>query len=174
MSGSRAIVIDRGWGKMLQNIHQLQKAAYVKVGVLASSKPHEDEEGGMIDTVKLAAIHEFGAPGAKIPERPFIRGAADEYRQEIMALEEKELEKVLLGKRDVWKSLDAMGQWMTAKIVARIRKGIAPPNAPATLERKHRKAKWNKAAKLPGFSRIVPLIDTGQLVQSITYEVVIK
>jgi phage gpG-like protein len=162
---------------MLQNIHQLQKAAYVKVGVLSSAKPHEDDEGGPIDMVKLAAIHEFGVTnaGAKhnivIKERPFIRGAADEYRQQIMALEEKELEKVMLGKRDVHASLEAMGLWMQAKIIARIRRGIAPPNAPATIARKHRKARWNKGRS---GGRIVPLIDTGQLVQSISYEVVIK
>ena len=68
---------------------------------------------------------------------------------------------------DVRRALGILGAKAQADIQARIRAGIAPPLAASTLRRKL--ALTRKGAK----GEPKPLIDTGQLVASITYRVIV-
>jgi phage gpG-like protein len=112
--------------------------------------PASDMEG----VVKIAAVHEFGAPNRNIPERSFIRATYDENLTKLQQIQEVELSKILLGQSKVRESLARMGEWLAAKMKNKIRQHIPPPLSSKTI-----------AAK----GSNVPLIDSGQLIQSITH-----
>jgi hypothetical protein len=60
----------------LDNLQKFIEANhYVKIGVLSISpkRPPDKKTGKSIDAVVLAAVHEFGSPSRKIPERSFLR-----------------------------------------------------------------------------------------------------
>jgi len=119
----------------------------------------------------VAAVNEFGAPGANIPERSFMRSTADEQRSATERIKAAELDKIWAGRSDVSTSLKRLGEFMQAKIQRKIASGVPPVNAPATLLRKRRKGKWNRG-KATFAGTIKTLIDTGALRQAIRYEMV--
>lgn len=141
-----------------------QRNNYVRVGVLgngpsvAQSKApiprRRDEE---ITNVELAVIHEYGAPAANIPERSFIRSTAVVNRATYLAMFRGGLPKVLAHKLQINTLLGLVGAKMAADMKNTITHGDLAPLAPSTIERK-------------GSSR--PLVDTGQLLNSITWAVV--
>ena len=131
----------------------------VHVGVLATGAGAQRVEGSDISVVELAAIHEFGSPAAGIPERSFIRSTLQVHEREALRHKTAELcRAVILGAMSVDQALNLLGVWATAAIRRSITTGkITPPLKQATIDRK-------------GSSR--PLVDTGQLINSITHEVV--
>lgn len=140
------------------------KQGYVKAGVLASEK---ERDSGEVTNVDLAIIHEFGSPAANIPERSFVRSTFTKHRQEYSA----ELKKLAgsLAKGDARKTaeniLGLVGAKMAADMKNTIADGLSPANAPDVYARKLAKG---TAAGLPK-----PLVDTGQLLNSITWDVVL-
>lgn len=132
----------------------LRARPVVRIGVLGAGGEARDD----LTQAELAAIHEFGAPRANVPERSFLRSTADAKRLEWLALLERTLRLVTAGRLEVEAALGIVGQKAVADVVARIRRGagIPPPLQPATIRRK-------------GSDR--PLVDTGRLVQSISYEI---
>lgn len=142
-----------GLKRIAELARQLKAKPVIRVGIL-SGTPDEEE----LSMAELGAIHEFGAPRAGIPERSFLRATADAKRLEWMALFERALRLAVAGRLTLDQAMGLVGQQAVADIVARIRDGagIPPPLKPATI-----------AAK--GSTR--PLVDTGRLVQAISYEV---
>lgn len=130
---------------------ELKAKPVVRVGVLGDGG-NDDE----LTNAELAAIHEYGAPRANIPERSFLRATADAKRQEWLALMERGLRLAVAGRLSVKAALGLVGEQAVADIRTRIRAHIPPPLAPRTVARK-------------GSS--VPLVDTGRLLMSIAYEV---
>jgi hypothetical protein len=105
----------------------------------------------------LAAIHEFGAPRAGIPERSVIRATYDAKQGEIHQLAVQLAAQLLVGKTTVERALGIIGLKFSTWCKQRIGSGgFLAPNAPRTIARK-------------GSDR--PLVDTGQLVQGITFAV---
>lgn len=149
--------VDHGF---LRLADRLAKKARVRVGILAD-EPKETEDGDTspLSLVEIAAIHEFGAPAAGIPQRSFIRGTVDEKRHEIEQLQFAQAKRIVLGQVDPDHAVEQLGAKVAAMMQRRIAQGIPPPNAPETVERK-------------GSS--TPLIDTGQLRSSLSYELVKK
>lgn len=145
----------QGLEKLRKLARELSIRPQVKIGVLGAAVYHGDE----LTNAELAAIHEFGAPRAGVPERSFLRSTADQKRRQWIDLLTKVLEKAVEGKTTPQVALELVGQKAVADVVAHIRTGagIPPPLKPATI-----------AAK--GSTR--PLVDTGRLVQSISYAVV--
>lgn len=164
-----ALVAEAGKGK---------DALAVRVGVIGrkASEKHPDEialEVGKGDTLKpakeqagltnaqLAAIHEFGAPKAGIPERSFIRATIDVNRSTYRAVVIPRLIKAVVeGRSSIHRAFSLLGLKVVADIKNRITTGagVPPPLKPATI-----------AAK--GSDR--PLVDTGRLLGAITYEVTV-
>lgn len=101
-----------------------------------------------LTVAQVASYNEFGTN--KNPSRPFIRGTYERRRQDIIDQTAKFLY------RDPENVLSHVGLYVVSLIQEEIRKGIAPENSKYTVERK-------------GSSK--PLIDTGQLINSITYKV---
>lgn len=102
----------------------------------------------------VAAVHEFGSPEQGIPERSFLRGGIREGVPKFNRLNEANLRAVVLGSKTVDQSLDMLGVVATGEVKRKIRQGPFEPLKQSTIDRK-------------GSSK--PLIDTGQLIQSITY-----
>lgn len=143
-----------------KNIEMLSKKPYVKIGVL-EGKAEEPKKGektvttGAVPTlVQVATFHEFGTK--TIPQRSFLRGTINEFRSLFNQTTIQIHKKVMSGKMDPIKGLRILGEVIQSKVQERIRKGIEPAIKPATIDRK-------------GSS--TPLIDTGQLVNSIRYTV---
>ena len=154
-------VDDHVWRQLKRKLGRAVRDSHVKVGVLASKGGGEPNEAG-VTMVELAAIHEFGAPAAGIPERSFIRRTMKNKKRaigEVTAM----LARKLLDQRGftVRSALEVLGVFAATEVKKTITEGehVPPPLAPATV-----------AAK--GSSR--PLVDTGRLVGSINHEVVLK
>lgn len=129
--------------------------AYVKVGVLqaAGGAPHAG--GGDVTLAEVAAFHELGLG---VPERSFIRATFEDREvQEAQRATSATLARGLIAERmSVQQALQRLGLWAVAQIKKRIKDHIPPPLKQATIDRK-------------GSS--TPLVDTGQLINSITFEV---
>lgn len=147
---------DERWKRILRAVRKAD-GARVKVGVIGGG---EHADGGITMT-ELAAIHEFGSPAANIPQRSFLRRALVwNSGPWLPAFTAKLVGAVASGKMDEKKALEILGQRAVAEVKKTITgSDIPPPLAPATV-----------AAK--GSSK--PLVDTGQLLNSISYEVVEK
>lgn len=146
-------VIDRdlGWKRIKKNLAELAREPAVAIGILAEEAPRED---GKLTNVDIGTFHEFGTE--HVPQRSFIRGTVDAKRAEINKFVSDQLGRVIEGKETVDTSLAKVGEKVRAEIKGRIRAGIQPQLKPATIKGK-------------GSSK--PLVDTGQLLNSITYEV---
>lgn len=91
----------------------------------------------------------------KIPERSFLRTGHDENVDRIIKQTERALGQVIAGEMSIDDLLDLYGQQMATAIKTYMRDLSSPPNHPHTIEQK-------------GSSN--PLVDTGQLIESITWK----
>jgi phage gpG-like protein len=155
---SRVTVKDNGAAKLIAQARELAKGATVRVGVLddATKQVEPGEEPSKLSLLEVAAVHEFGAPAAGIPQRSFIRATIDARRADIARLQLALAKQVLTGKLTPDQALEQMGAKVAAWCQTRIAEGIGPALKPATIARK-------KSSK--------PLVDTGQLKSAITYRV---
>lgn len=152
---------DMGMADVVREIGNLE-GSYVKVGFQQGevtryqAKGQRTKKAGL-SMPQIAAVNEFGTD--TVPARSFMRTAFDENRTQIVKVIDSEYDKVVAGTRDVRRSLNLIGLFMTSLIQKKIRAIHYPPNAKATIARK-------KSSK--------PLIDFGQMVQSVRHEVVIQ
>ena len=131
---------------------------HIRIGVFAEEKGAGATRDDGITNVELAAIHEYGAPEANIPERSFIRSTAVEKRGVYVDMLKKLLPRVLDGSMELDRALNIVGAQMHADVQATVRQGTnLAPLSPITIARK-------------GSSR--PLIDTGLLLASLAWQVV--
>lgn len=158
--GASIKFVDAEWRRVVRTVTSMGKQT-VKVGVVGSESQNEVEGEG-ITLARLAGVHEFGAAIQMpwgvlvIPERSFIRASIAEqgnYADVIAKL----IASVVDGKRTEEQALNLLGARASSDMQKRIARGIPPPNAETTIARK-------------GSDK--PLIDTGQLRQSITWLVV--
>lgn len=125
-----------------------QKNVYI--GVIGNNAGREGE----LNNAQLMAIHEFGTE--HIPERAPIRKTMAKNGDGYGTMFEKAIMGVLEGDSDADLILNRIGAQVAGDVVGEIQAGVGPELAPSTVRRK-------------GSDR--PLIDTGALVQSISYEV---
>lgn len=94
-------------------------------------------------------------PSVTIPERSFLRTGHDKNVNRIIEQTERAIGQVIAGKMTVDDVLDLYGQQMSTAIKDYMRDLSTPPNSSATILAK-------------GSSN--PLIDTGNLLESITWK----
>jgi hypothetical protein len=113
---------------------------------------------GPITNAQLAYIHEHGAPGANIPARPFLRPPIEDNDAKLVEILTKGLKRALntLVVSDVDVAYERTGLAAVGMVQNYMSTGRFTPLKPATVRRK-------------GSSQ--PLIDTGQLRQSVTHVV---
>lgn len=153
--------VDLGWTKIIAEIRKM-KGSYTKVGLPQEGRVEPNPDTGiteMSELVTIGAVHEFGAPNKNIPERSFVRSSTDDNRSRIIKMQQLEISKITAGNSTVELSLKRMGTTMTALMQRKIRQGPFEPLKQSTIDRK-------------GSSK--PLIDKGQLIQSIQHVEVIK
>jgi hypothetical protein len=138
----------------------------VRVGL--PDKPHKvkiDKDGKHKRIIKgikkltlamLGAIHEFGVPERGIPERPFLRPGIRAYKSDLVQLNRINLLKVVNGRMTIAKALQQLGVFAVGAVQRYIRMGHFKPLKESTIKAK-------------GSSK--PLIDTAQMMQSVTFEV---
>lgn len=127
-----------------------QKNVYI--GVIGNNSEHEGE----LNNAQLMAIHEFGTDDGHVPERAPIRKTMAKNGDSYGTMFEKAIKGVLEGKPDADIILNRIGAQVAGDVVGEIQAGVEPGLAESTIKRK-------------GSDK--PLIDTGALVQSISYEV---
>ena len=138
-------------GKFLDKLKKAltgKRERIVNVGFPASAK-----EPDGTSTAFIAAVHEFGSE--HVPERSFMRTSLGANRNKRKALNEQNLKKILNGGMSVDAALGQLGLMASSDIKEQIKNGSFAPLKAATIKRK-------------GSSK--PLVDTGQMRQSVTYE----
>ena len=132
----------------------------VNIGIL-SSGPHE---GGGIDILTLAAVHEFGSQSRNIPERSFLRKTQANFQREFLAFVSQN--RTAIGQEILTKGvnhvLNKFGAWWVAKVNDTFE--MQGPNWQELSEDYYeRKAKKYPDPKI--------LMSTGALRRSVTHEV---
>lgn len=135
-------------------------AQEVLVGVPAENAGRND--GDAINNAEIGYVQEFGAPERNIPARPFLLPGVEEAMPKIIDRMKAGGAKALSGDPGAAsKTLNAVGLMAQNAVRAKINEGIPPPLSPRTLA--DRRARGRTGEK--------PLIDTGQLRNSVTYVV---
>jgi len=141
---------DHGAKAVLDAARRLGAGGVVlRVGVLEGDADH-----GGVTVGEVAAFHEFGT--ATIPQRSFIRAWYDENLEANKTIWRAVMARAMRGEITREQGLNQLGALFVGQIQKRIADGIPPELAESTIRQK-------------GSS--VPLIDTGQLRSSITYQV---
>jgi hypothetical protein len=171
--------VDKGYNQLkrqLEALRQSNEGAHVKAGVLGDAAAAENSDG--MTNAQLAAIHEFGAPKANIPQRSWIRSTFDNNRLQYLAMLALLLKAFYEGKMPLERVLGLVGAKMSADIKNRVTRGepIPPPNAPSVLRRKLKKGGAKIRNAQGRFSKeggpVRTLIDTGRMVASVSWQVV--
>jgi len=150
--------LEREWAKLSRTV--------VTVGVHDDAGAHHGDDQP-ITLPQLAAIHEFGTD--KIPERSFMRSTFDAKRPAYEAMIKDAAQRVT-GGEDAETAARRIGVIASNDCKRTIQAGIAPPLADATKAARARKAEHGGGlASLGGAT--TPLIDSGQLIASITFRV---
>lgn len=154
MSDVKVKVDTKIWDRLRA---KLPEDAHVKVGVLTNAK----HPGSGISMLELAAIHEFGSPAAGIPERSFIRATFEraEVEAKLQAFAGR-LAKAVVDDKLTWQqALGQLGAWATSQIKMTIKQRLTDgpedqANRPSTIAKK---------------GSDLPLVDTGRLINAITW-----
>jgi len=135
--------------KVLASIGKgLESGKLVRVGFLENATYPDGKPVAMI-----AAIQDFGAPGAGIPPRPFFRN--------MIRMKKREWPKAIgmnlkATNYDAEKTLNIVGEAIAGQLRQSIVDTNAPPLAQSTIKRK-------------GHAK--PLVDTGHMLASVDHEV---
>jgi hypothetical protein len=142
---------DRGWNRIVRDSFYLGRHVS-RVGFPDDGEPYE--KGQDTTALTVALVHEFGAPNANIPERPFVRTAYDENVEAITTRAAEALGRVIDGLSTPEHEIAKLGEMHAADIQRKIQTGPFYPLKHSTVARK-------KSDR--------PLIDTGHMIQSVTH-----
>lgn len=152
------ITQDNSGSRALEKLADQIKKSKLEVGFFETAKYPDGTP-----VAYVAAIQEFGNPAGNNPSRPFFRNAIsknDGWKQ----LATKAMNAVVEGRMELNQALNQMGLKMAADVKDSITDGSYEALKQSTLDaRQSRKRTEGVASK--------PLIDTGQMLQSVTYAV---
>lgn len=123
----------------------------VFIGYQAGHAKHTDEDGNTADMAEIAMFNELGTSTS--PPRPFLRMTVDENKDKINQFVETQTKRIAQG-ASAEQCMKQMGAFGVSLVQEKIGNGTFAPNAESTI-----KAKGSDK----------PLIDTGQLRQSVHY-----
>lgn len=150
----------RGASKHLQQAIDAISTAEIKVGFFAHSQ-HETDNG-TVPTASIAAVHELGSIKRNIPARPFLNPTLEEKRDENVRLLLDAAKDALSGGRA---NLEKIGGKLVGDVQTKITEITQPPLKQSTI-----KARARRHSK--GIASDKPLVDTGQMLRAVTFEVV--
>lgn len=166
--------VDKGWMLAMANLKKIDHS-FVTVGVQDGSEKAQFKGLPLVLNPKffhsaseletIAWVHEFGSNN--IPERSFIRSSFDENKPDIKNITQLVYSNVLLGRKTVRQGLKIIGARMVDHTKNKIIDLKTPPLKNPTRRRR------GATVKNPVGSTN-PLVDTGQLVQSIISREVLR
>ena len=179
------IVTDRVQ-EVLSGLRSLEKAE-VLIGIPEETTDRSDDQG--ITNATIGYISEFGSPEKNIPARPFLIPGIQNCTGQVARVFKAGAEQTLDGQQNVAeKTLETAGMIAASSVKKKIQSGPFVPLSPDTI----RNRKYNRGTKSrrasetaylamineganPAYAQsaagINPLINTGQLRNSITYVV---
>jgi hypothetical protein len=134
-------------------VNRLQSGGAIKVGILAGTGEHSNNDDGLT-VADIGAINEYGL--GNVPERPFLRTTISKKNAEYQKMIARLLKLISSGKLTTARAAAVLGEQAALDIQAAITAWDDPPNSEATIDRK-------------GANN--PLIDTGEMRRSIWYEI---
>ncbi|WP_186288584.1 hypothetical protein [Burkholderia gladioli] len=169
----------------------------VLVGVPSSTAGRKDD-GSPINNAEIGYLMENGSPANNVPARPHLVPGVEDALPKITAQLQKGVEAALRGDTErVNGRLDAAGTAAVSAVQLRIRNNIPPPLAPSTVANRYRQRTVKDAPKPAGKRKaekdyaalidagaqaagmslaeiqsaagIIPLINTGGYLKSITF-----
>ncbi|MDR1687277.1 MAG: hypothetical protein LBS21_01535 [Clostridiales bacterium] len=145
--------ITREGKKFFKEIERLKKLQ-MQVGYQHGEAVNEDGA----DVADIAMFNELGTEN--IPARPFLRQSVDNHADKINAMCKAQLRGITSGSKTAEDALNALGVMQKGLVQNEIRNGSFVKNAPSTVARKHGSEQ--------------PLIDTGQMRDSVQYVIAKK
>jgi hypothetical protein len=140
-------LIDHGFDNIIRQALKLDGKG-VKVGIRRGKGSHDGT-----DMLDIAVYNHFGT--ATIPARPFVSDCAEKNAGQIQEAQKRLVYRVYQGSLSADGALAELGAWYVNVQKGHILHGGWTPNAPATVKRK-------------GSNK--PLVDTGQLVNTVDWE----
>lgn len=143
------------------------KCGIVRVGWFSG---YRYEDGTPVAAV--AQWNEFGTPNAKypIPARPFMRPMfhtqGDQMREHLRVIYRRALKE----NRNTMDVLGRFGEYVTSQIRQSIRLRVSPANRPVTLQGGWLRSKTGIPFYVEPKRGSHPLIDTGYMVSTVTYQ----
>lgn len=153
---TKVIINTKRWDEIRKKLRvENEHGLPVKIGVFETAGTYEKTG---VSVVEIAALQEFGSPGGLIPERSFLRQPLRNAGQELQKVAKKVVKAIIDNKITYEEGMAILGQWgvKVCKNAIVTGAGIAPPNKPSTIAKKHSTR---------------PLVDNGRLLNSITYQV---
>lgn len=123
----------------------------VFIGYQAGHAKHTDEDGNTADMAEIAMFNELGTENS--PPRPFLRMTVDENKEKINQFVETQTKRIAQG-ASAEQCMKQMGAFGVSLVQEKIGSGTFEPLKESTI-----KAKGSDK----------PLIDTGQMRQSVHY-----
>ena len=155
MSRSRVTENGKGIRALQREMRALTREFRLTIGIHSKdSKPYQKGSDEPATTAQVGSFHEFGTE--KIPARPWLTPVFADNRQRYINGIRCQLRLLLDQAITPAQAVGRVGEVIVGDIKERIANGIEPALDEKTIKRK-------------GSSK--PLIDTGQLRQSITYQV---
>lgn len=142
--------------KVKKRANDLKKIAKSPTSVLVGLPSGSNAYPDGTSVILVGATHEFGSESNNIPERSFLRSTVHNNRRKYKALIKKLAIKIVNGSMNAKVALNLLGTQVASDVRDTITDIKIPPNKAGTIASK-------------GSSN--PLIDTGHLRQSITYEI---
>ena len=146
----------------LRAAYNTLNGAELRVGWFATNKY---EDGTPVAYV--AVIHEFGAPKAGIPPRPFMRPTIAREENNWRAFAEEESKAIVQGRSTAKEMLEKLGLNASGEIARTLSEVTTPALKPGTVAAKVRKM----ADKSTVGASDKPLVETGILLDTVTYTV---
>lgn len=151
------LVVKDKTKQILAAVESVTKSS-VYVGIPATKAERTDD--APIGNAAIGYIQEHGAPENNLPARPFLIPGVKAVRAKVAAIFKRAGQSAIEGRTlDVERGLNAAGMVAQVAVKKVITDGIPPPLSEGTLEKRRAR----------GVTRETPLIDTGQLLNSITY-----
>jgi len=151
---------DKGWNKLMSQFLSKTQAATVDTGILVETdgpKMNLKGEATNSSLMEVAIANEFGT--STIPSRSFIREPFDRT-EGYVKLRKSLWKRVINGEIDLSQALHILGSATVKSFQKTIKNVILPLNADSTIR-----------AKQESSAQSIPLIATGQLLNSISYRV---
>jgi len=142
----------------------------LRVGWFPSAR-YDDEKNTPVASV--AAQNEYGNPNKNIPARPFIRPAIAADSQKWQATGRRGFKSVLAGQSTVTQVLENIGEQIVGDIQYSISRVYEPALSKRTVDERlaRRNATRSRVNKTQARSITKPLIDTGHMQATVSYEI---